>query len=599
MSNENLRKRIVLTGYVIILIFSIFLLRLWQLQVLEGKRYRSTSESNKIKALNIAAPRGIIYDRNGRALVKNGPYYSASLIPGAAPDIDTGTLSSLLDMEEEDLMDKLARDVPPFEAIKLKEGIAFDEVAFIEARRSDFPGLIIETEVTRHYVYGNVGAHVVGYLGMPGPEKLKVFKNSGIPPDAFTGKWGIEALYDEKLTGIPGKRYIEVDALGRQLKLIREEPPLKGENVHISLDIDLQKKIEESFAGRVGAAVAIDPSSGEVLSLVSLPSFNPNLFSRGISAADWNALNRDPYHPFLNRAMQSQYPPGSVFKIVVATAALEEGILPEDFKVKCRGAIRYGKWTFRCWKRSGHGTVDLHKAIVESCDIFFYQVGKLLGIDKIAEYAQRFGLGMHTGMELVSEKVGFLPTTAWKERALKKPWYVGETFHAAIGQGYVLTTPFQQAMLITALANDGVIRRPTAIKEAEATEVLRRILLRQDTLDTVKEALKGVVNEKKGTAYWGARSKDFIISGKTGTSQVVREREGRKKGEEIPEKLRDHSWFVSFAPYEQPKIAMSVFVEHGGHGSSAAAPIAKKAIEYYLSKMEKEIDPEEEAGKKN
>jgi penicillin-binding protein 2 len=305
MSSENLRKRIVLTGYVIVFIFSIFLLRLWQLQVLEGKRYRGASESNKIKALNIAAPRGIIYDRNGKALVKNGPYYSASLIPGAAPDIDTGTLSALLDMEEEDLMDKLARDVPPFEAIKLKEGIAFDEVAFIEARRSDFPGLIIETEVTRHYVYGNVGAHVVGYLGMPGPEKLKVFKNSGIPPDAFTGKWGIEALYDEKLRGTPGKRYIEVDALGRQLKLIREEPPLKGENVHISLDIDLQKKIEESFAGRVGAAVALDPSSGEVLSLVSLPSFNPNLFSRGISAADWNALNRDPYHPFLNRAMQS------------------------------------------------------------------------------------------------------------------------------------------------------------------------------------------------------------------------------------------------------------------------------------------------------
>ncbi len=599
MNSDNVRKRVVFTGYLIVFVFSVFFLRLWQLQVLEGKRYRHVTENNKIKALNIAAPRGIIYDRNGKALVKNGPFYYASMIPGAAPDIDTRSLAVLLKMEEDTLVKKLSSDVPPFEAIKLKEGLTFEEVAYVEARRSDFPGLIIETEGTRHYVYGDIGAHVVGYLGMPGPERLKVFKDSGIPPDAFTGKWGVEAKYDERLRGTPGKRFIEVDALGRQLKLIREELPQKGEDVRISLDIDLQKTVEEGFAGRAGAAVAIDPESGEILSLVSNPSFNPNLFSRGISAKDWDALNTNPYFPFLNRAIQSQYPPGSVFKIIVAIAALEENILPEDFTVTCRGWIRHGRWTFKCWKRSGHGKVDLHRAIVESCDIFFYQVGKLLGIDRIAEYAKRFGLGMPTGFDLVDEKSGFMPTTKWKEHVLKQPWYIGETYHASIGQGYVLATPFQQALLINAVANNGIVRSPRIVSGPEPSDVLRRIVLKKETLDIVNEALKGVVNEKKGTAYWAARSKNYVFAGKTGTSQVIREKGVKKKEEEIPERFRDHAWFVSYAPYDKPKIAMSVFVEHGGHGSSAAAPIAKRAMEYYLEKTEAEDSTVQSVGEIN
>lgn len=596
MSSENFKKRIIYTGYLIMIVFSIFFMRLWQLQVLEGKRYREVTESNKIKALNIASPRGIIYDRNGKALVKNGPFYFVSMIPGAAPDMDAKALAELLNLDKADLEKKLSSEVPPFEAIKLKEGLTFDEVAYIEARRSDFPGLIIETEVTRHYVYGEIGAHVVGYLGMPGKEKLKVFKDSGIPPDAFTGKWGIEAKYDEKLRGTPGKRYIEVDALGRQLKLIREEPPRKGEDIKISLDIDLQKTIEEAFEGRAGAAVALDPDSGEVLSLVSRPSFNPNLFSRGIEAKDWNELNTNPYFPFLNRALQSQYPPGSVYKIVVAIAALEEGIIPADFSVNCRGAIRYGKWEYKCWKRSGHGVVHLHKAIVESCDIFFYEVGKLLGVDTIAEYARRFGFSMPTGFELVDEKTGFIPTTAWKEKVLKNPWYIGETFHSSIGQGYVLTTPFQQAMLISAVAKNGIVRKPRITNEPEPSDVLRRILLRKATLYRIHDALRGVVNEEKGTAYWAARSKDFVFAGKTGTAQVVRERDDMKKNEEIPERFRDHAWFVSYGPYDEPKIALSVFVEHGGHGSSAAAPIAKKAMEYYLNRAEAQENSIQELG---
>ncbi|GBE31123.1 stage V sporulation protein D [bacterium BMS3Bbin05] len=585
MNSENLRKRITCSGYIIIILFLVFLLRLWQLQVLEGKRYRGLTESNRIKVLNIAAQRGIIYDRNGKSLVKNGPFYSVSIIPGAAQNIDVHALSSLLEMSETDIKSRLSTDVPPFETIKLKEGISFNEVAYIEARRSDFPGLIIETDVTRHYVYANVGAHVVGYLGMPGPEKLKSFKSSDIPPNAFTGKWGIEALYDKQLRGTPGKRYIEVDALGRQLKIIREDPPQKGEDIKISLDIDLQRKIEEGFNGRTGAAVALDPSTGEILSLVSLPSFNPNLFSRGISSSDWEALNRNPDHPFLNRALQSQYPPGSVFKIIVAIAALDENILPAGFTVKCNGRIRYGRWVFKCWKRSGHGVVDLHKAIVESCDVFFYKTGKALGIDTIAKYARKFGLGMPTGVKLVHEKTGFIPTTGWKRRVYNKPWYIGDTYHAAIGQGYVLVTPFQQALMISAIANNGTVYKPTLIKKTGPPEVLRKIVLRPGTLETVKEALRDVVNERDGTAYWRARSDKYVFAGKTGTAQVIRERKGKTR-KETPERFKDHAWFVSFAPYNKPLIAMSILVEHGGHGSSAAAPIAKKAMEYYLDQID-------------
>ncbi|UCG77235.1 MAG: penicillin-binding protein 2 [Nitrospirota bacterium] len=582
MSSENLTKRIVISGYVIVIVFFVFFLRLWQIQVLEGKQYRQHSYSNRIKVLKIPAPRGIIYDRNGKALVKNGPFYSASLIPGAASEVDTAPLASLLGIDEDELISRLSADVPSFESIKLKEGLSMEEVAFIEARRSDFPGLIIETEVTRHYVYGEIGAHVVGYLGMPGPEKLEVYKNSGIPPDAFTGKWGIEALYDSELTGTPGKKVVEVDALGRQLKLVREEPPVRGEDIRISLDIELQREIEGAFDGKTGAAVALDVESGDILSLVSLPSFDPNLFSRGISASDWRALNENPYFPFLNRALQSQYPPGSVFKLVVAAAALEENILPDGFKVNCRGAIRHGRWTYKCWKRSGHGNVDIHKAIVESCDVFFYEVGRLLGIDKIAEYAERFGLGLPSGIEVVEEKTGFIPTTAWKENTLDQPWYIGETFHASIGQGYVLATPLQQALLVLAVANSGTVQKPSIRMKKEISDVLRRIVLKEETVETLKDGLRGVVNEKKGTAYWSARSNKYVLAGKTGTSQVIRLREEGKKNEEIEERFRDHAWFVSFAPYDDPKIAMSVFVEHGGHGSSAAAPIAKKAMEYYL-----------------
>jgi len=585
VSDEDIKRRIIIAGYIIIAVFLLFALRLWQLQVLKGKEYYAMSEDNRLKVLKVAAPRGIIYDRNGKALVKNMPYYSASLIPGAAMDLDLGDLSALLGMTRSDLQSKLSVKVAPFESIRVKEGITFEEVAFIEARRSDFPGLIIEPDITRSYVYGDIASHVVGYLGMQGPDKLQDFKDSEIPPDAFIGKRGVEALYDDQLRGTPGKRFIEVDALGRQLRIVREERPQKGDDLSLSIDIDVQQKMEEAFKGRTGASVALEPGTGEVLALVSLPSYDPNLFSRGISADDWKALNENPYHPFLNRAVQSHFPPGSVFKTVVAAAALEEDILPPDFKVRCTGMIHHGRWDYRCWKRSGHGLVDIHKAIVESCDVFFYTVGRMVGINKIAEYGRKLGLGQKTGIVFPGEKPGFLPTEEWKLRTRKEPWYIGETYHSSIGQGYVLTSPLQLGVMISSIANGGRVYKPKIIKGEGEPDEYRETDLRPSTLDIIKDALKGVVNEPGGTGG-AARLKRFTVAGKTGTAQVVRQKENTRIKDE---RFRDHAWFVAFAPYEKPEIAVSVFVEHGGHGGSAAAPIAKAAIDEYLTKKYPEV----------
>lgn len=581
---EKNRRALTVLGYCVIGVFALFALRLWQLQVLDGKKYFQMSEDNHLKVLSVAAPRGIIYDRNGKALVKNEAFYTVALIPGSFSGINFRALSEFLGVEETEIRERVARKVAPFETIRLKEGISFEEVAYIEARRSDFPGLIIAPEISRHYVYGSVASHVVGYLGMRGPEKLESFKDSDIPPDAFIGKWGIEALHDAALRGIPGKRFIEVDALGRQLRIVREESPQKGEDLTISLDIELQRIVEEAYRGRSGASVALNPGTGEILALVSLPSFDPNLFSRGISAKDWKILNENPKHPFLNRAIQSQYPPGSVFKAVVATAALEENVLSPDFRVNCTGKIRSGNWEFRCWKRHGHGVVDIHRAIVESCDVFFYEVGRILGIDRIAKYAKMLGLGQDTGIVLTNERAGFIPTTKWKESVRKQPWYLGETYHSSIGQGYVLTTPIQLAELISAFANDGNTYVPKFTVGAEDAIPLHNSGIKPQTLRIVTDGLKGVVNESGGTAV-SSRSSHYLIAGKTGTAQVVREKVAKASDEE---RYRDHAWFVAFSPLARPEIAISVFVEHGGHGGSAAAPIAKAAIEQYLGAKEAE-----------
>lgn len=582
LNSKNSSEKITAAVYVIMSLFVILVIRLWQLQILQGDEYRKLSEENRLRIIKVAAPRGIVYDRNNTPLVKNSPYYSVSLSRQDIERIDIRTLSEMLKTDMDSLSEKINRQKRSlYESIKIKDGLSFNEIAFIEARKSDFPGLNIDVDVSREYLFGSVGAHFIGYLGKLRESQSKDPEFRDVPSDAFIGQWGIEKLYDKKLRGTPGQRIIEVDALGRELRLLQEKPPIRGDDLTLAMDINLQRAAEESFGERTGALVAIKPDTGEILALLSKPSFDPNSFARGINYKQWEELNTNPRRPLLNRALQSQYPPGSIFKIVTAIAALEEGVIDADTKVTCYGGIDYGKWHFGCWNKKGHGTVSIHRALVESCDVFFYEAGRRTGIDKIASYARELGLNKEIGLQLVKERTGLIPDTKWKEEKRKQPWYLGETFNASIGQGYVAVTPFQMAQLTGIIANNGYIYQPSIIMLKDKPQPAKKINIRPETIETVKRALLGVVNEQGGTA-WASKSSLVNIGGKTGTAQVV----GTRKDSKYLSALhRDHAWFVAFAPYDTPEIALSVMVEHGGHGGAAAAPVAKRAIEAYMKSL--------------
>ncbi len=575
-------KKIQISFYIIVGLSLILFFRVWQLQILEGQNYRELAENNRLRILKIPAPRGIIYDRNGIPLVKNIPSFSVYLSTQNLNRIDINSLSELLGLKKEDLEEKLNRHENKFIPVKLKYNLTFEEVAKIEAKRSDFPGLFIETEGGREYPFGKLAAHVVGYLGRVTSSQLNNPSLRHFPPDALVGQWGAEALFDEELRGIPGERVIEVDALGRELRLLREKQPVKGKDIELSIDINVSKAVANAFGDRVGAFVAIKPDTGEILALESLPSFDPNVFSKGLKKDEWKSIVEDKRNPMLNRAVQSQYPPGSIFKIVTALAALEEGIIDPNTKINCTGGINYGKWRFGCWKKEGHGPVDLYKAIVVSCDVYFYEIGKRLGIDKIHKYAVDMGLGNETGIELmpIKEKKGLIPTVEWKKTKKNQPWYLGDTFISAIGQGFVTITPIQAALMTSTFSNGGHIHKPTILKngfkEKEGALNSQTIEIKQEHVRFIKKALFDVVNSVDGTAKT-AKSNIISIAGKTGTAQVV----GKKKGL-IGGRFSDHAWFVAFAPVDKPEIALSVFVEHGGSGGGAAAPIAKQAIEAYV-----------------
>jgi penicillin-binding protein 2 len=577
MKNES--EKILIIGYVIVVAFLILVMRLWQLQILQGTEYRKLSEANRLRIVSIPAPRGIIYDRNRIPLVKNSPYYYASIIPEEFDKSRVDLLSKVLGIPSEEIIEKISKQgLSPFVPVRLRQGLSFSEIAYIEARRSELPGLIVEVEVSREYTFNDVGAHLIGYLGKPSPSQAKDPAFRDVPQDSFIGQWGVEKLLDYSLRGTPGKRVIEVNALGREIRLLQEDQPIKGNDVTLSIDINLQKESEIALGEKAGALVAIKPDTGEILSLVSKPSFDPNLFTRGISHENWTAITADKKNPMLNRALQSQYPPGSTFKIVTAIAGLEEGVINPETKVDCRGGINYGKWHFGCWRKSGHGVVALHRAIVESCDVYFYEVGKRLGIDKIHEYATGLGLGKKTGLELGKERQGLIPNTKWKLENKKLPWFPGETFNAAIGQGYVAVTPLQLAIMTSTVANGGILYKPLLIKDSQPV-ITGRLKLNPENLALVKSGLFGVVNESSGTG-WAAKSELVHTAGKTGTAQVVSMKSGVQY---LAERFRDHAWFVAFAPAEKPEIAMAVLVEHGGHGGGTAAPIAKRAINAYIN----------------
>jgi penicillin-binding protein 2 len=576
-------KRITVALYIVLFLFGIFVFRLWYLQVLKGGEYKKIDEQNRLRVLDIPAPRGIIYDRNGNALVRNILSFDITALKEDVPG-DSQTLvalSRLLDLKPDAIKEKLGNGSSmPFKPVVLKRDVSFEDVARVDARKMDFPGIQTDVIVSREYLYRKAASHVIGYLGRLSIGQLRSPEYSDVPQESFIGQFGIEKVYDPYLRGVAGKKIIEVNAMGSVVKVVRIQQPVKGEDIQLTIDINLQSEAEQSLAGKTGAIVALDPNNGEILVLASSPSFDPNVFSRGVDVRKWNRLMRDPKKPLLNRAIQSQYPPGSTFKIISALAALEDGLVTKNTDYYCNGSIFFGR-TFRCWKYAGHGEVRLHEAIVESCDVYFYEIGKKINVDRLAQYAFGFGLGRPTGLELEGEVAGIVPTSGWKMETKGEKWFTGETLNTVIGQGYLSATPVQMARLMAAIVNGGKLYRPHLFKRpGKGIEPESIVRLKPENIDLIKKALLGVVEDDDGTGLH-AKSEIVTVGGKTGTTQVVG---GVRKGEDIPEKYRDHAWFVAYAPVVDPEIALAVFVEHGGHGSTGAAPIAKKIIERYYEK---------------
>lgn len=572
-------------------VFGLLVLRLYYLQIVRGPYFRHLAEENRVSLIRVRAPRGIIYDRYGNVLVTNRPSFSVSLdlnnvraLPGTLD-----RLSVALGLDRDELARKV-RVVEPyrrFEPVRIKDDVSRQEVATLESLRYEHPGVLIEVEPRRSYPFGTLAAHVLGYVGQINVAELKTRAELGYRIGDHIGKMGIEKELDAELKGRDGFQQMEVDSLGRGLRVLSNIEPVPGHDVTLTLDLGLQQVADEVLTDRAGAVVVLDPRDGGVLAAASSPSIDPNRFSHGLSQEEWEALNRDARHPLQNRIMQAQYPPGSVFKIVTAIAALEKGAVTPGTAFLCRGGLKFGNREFRCWKKGGHGEVSLHRAIVESCDVYFYQAGLKVGIDAIAEIARDFGLGQATGIELGTESPGLVPSSAWKRKMRGEPWYSGETLSAAIGQGYDLVTPLQMALLAATVANGGTVYRPHLIRRVMDNDgaVVREYgarperLIRLDpaTLGALKDGLWGVVNEPGGTGAT-ARVPGLAIAGKTGTAQVVRMPQRGERRSVSGEAAQDHAWFVCYAPSGSAQVAIAALVEHGGHGGAVSGPIAQRLL---------------------
>jgi len=591
MKEETPTSKFKWCNLILIITMTVLLIRLWDLQIMRGSEMRKLSEQNRIRVKKVIAPRGIIYDRSGRVLADTRPSFNVYITPEDIKDFSQTVdgLAKLLDVDRDDVIDKLkaASRMPPSFPVKIKSDIPMDEVAKIEAHRVYIPGASIQIEPKRNYPYGKMLAHTLGYVSEINDEELKTKEYKDYSPGDYIGKYGLEKNYENYLRGVDGEKRVEVDARGREVRTLDIIEPTAGNSLHLNIDMDLQEVVENSMENKKGGCVAIDPKTGGVLVLASRPAFDPNKFASGITKEDWKAIAMDKTHPLQNRVTQGRYPPGSTFKIALALKALELGIINERTTFLCRGGFPFGNRVFRCWKKGGHGNVAVHRAIVESCDVFFYNVGLKLGIDRIHEMAASIGLGKLTGIDLPGEKQGLVPSTAWKKKTYGQPWYEGETVSVAIGQGAVWLTPIQLAQLASFVANDGVTFRPQLVNKVVSPEgkVLKvfehvmnsNIKLKKETLKLVKDGMRGVVNEPGGTAY-GSRLQNVAMCGKTGTAQTASLDKGG----------HDHAWFIAYAPSEEPAIAITALVEHGGHGSSAAAPIAK-AITENLFRVKTEI----------
>ena len=600
------RQKIKIVIALLLIAISILLVRLGYLQIIRGAEFKQKSDNNSVRYRNIKPLRGLIMDRNGIVLVDNRPSFDVLYIPNKKKgnELSIEKLKNLyksksLEFSSDQSIPETAK---PYSPIKLEKNVSMEKVALVETNALNLPGIYIDVSPVRLYLDGEMLAPVIGYTGEISQDDLEKNNDEYAYGDVL-GKHGLEKFFDTYIRGRRGAELVEVNVYGKEIKNLGRNDPVSGYNIVLTIDADLQKAVWQAFEGKPGAAVVLDTRDGSVLAMFSSPSFDPNLFNSGISYDQWDKLQNNPFSPLSNKAISGQYPPGSTYKLIVAAAALEEGIITSDTKILCKGSFVLGNRTYRCWNKHGHGWVNLHQAIVESCDVYFYTVGKMLGVDKIAEYAKRFGLGEASGIDLPNEKSGLVPTKEWKLKRRKSAWQMGETISISIGQGFNLTTPLQLANAFSAFANGGTLWRPHLVKYIESTDgkIYKEFLpekkgelkLSPKTEEILNSALWGVVNEPGGTGH-AAKLSGIEVCGKTGTSQVLGlpENEKARRMKKIGAFYKDHALFVCYAPLKNPEIAVAVILENAGGGGAVAAPVARKILTAYFEGKKKDKHPQ-------
>ena len=573
--------KIAVFQYSSVAIFLFLISGFWRLQVQNPQIYDERAQAQSIKSVPILAPRGRILDRDGRVIVDNHSSFTLILARELLKDEHLKPIAEGLNLDYDDLLDKVARYAsrPKYEPIVLKEELSPAELAFVDSHRDFFPELVLIHAQRRLYPQNGMMAHVIGYTGEISESELDDPAFANYDPGAVIGKFGIEREYNDTLMGVDGQRQVVVDNRGQVRQVLKEKPAVPGKDLELTIDLDLQAVAELSMEGKNGAVVALDPRTGEVLAMVSRPTFDPNKFATRIKPADWKEIAGNPDNPLLNRAIQAQQAPGSTFKPIVAMAGLETGTIDDQFTVHCPGGATFYGHYYHCWQKGGHGTVQLHKGIVQSCDVYFYTVANKLGIDKLAFYADLVGYGHPTGIDLPGEKVGVVPSTEWKMRNYRQKWYAGETISVGIGQGALVVTPVQMARAIGGMAIGGTWHHPHLVKALGATEKPDVWALNPKNVSDVVSGMYGVVNEGGGTGG-RARLPNIAVCGKTGSAQVASNLFTKGKSDK---NLLDNAWFVGFAPCQAPEIVVVAFFEHGIHGQFAA-PIVRDVMTAYFDK---------------
>ena len=588
----DFQRRIRVFALFVVLTFAFLTHRLWVLQVLQGNHYTTMSEHNRIRLERVPAIRGMVFDRSNRLLINSRPSFDIRYLPdeGEEPETALRRLADVVDGDAQNFLAAVGR-AGGSEGVTLLRDVDWPSVVAVETRRLDLPGVAVSVRARRSYLTDEMTAHLLGYLGEVNTGQLQQLRKRGYRQGDEIGQSGLEKRWEWQLAGRSGVEKVEVNATGRKVRMIDRLNATPGHDIELTLDMKVQRVAYDALRDKEGAIVVLEVDTGAVVAMVSSPAFDPNSFARGLTSGEWRQLTDNEETPLHNRALQGQFPPGSTFKIVTALAALEEGVISPDRRLFCGASYEVGNRVLRCWNKHGHGHVNMHDALVQSCDVYFYRLAQRLGVDKIARYARGFGFGAPTGIELDGESPGLVPDRAWKKRRFGTPWYPGETPMVAIGQGFLGVTPLQMASLAATVANGGTVYRPWFVRRVLSPEgqvmeeygpVRKTALdLKDRSLAVVRRALFDVVHHQRGTGK-RARSGMVEVAGKTGTAQVVQMPGEVVKSEDLPYPVRDHAWFVAYAPAGDPEIAVATLVEHGGHGGAAAAPITREVIEAYF-----------------